>query len=101
MSIKSLQDPKRIAFKLEDYFQLVDWTGRQIREGKRGAISSHYPDILTRLKLDPEKWLDHMKNKNGNASIALGSMRKIKQYAKNCGFKWLRGSHYNMNLFGV
>jgi len=30
--------PKGITFNLLDYIQLVDWTGRAIRDDKRGAI---------------------------------------------------------------
>ncbi len=100
LSIRTLQDKSRISFKLEDYFQLVDWTGRQLKKGKRGAIPLNYPDILLRLKLDPEKWLNHMQKDQSNISIALGKLSKIKQYAKSRGFKWLRGGQYNLYLFG-
>ena len=30
--------PAGLPFRLTDYLELVDWTGRQIREDKRGAI---------------------------------------------------------------
>lgn len=36
---------------LEEYLRLLDWTGRQIRPGKRGRISSDLPPILERLGL--------------------------------------------------
>ena len=38
-----------IPFKLKDYFELVDWAGRAIKENKRGYIPSGMPPILTRL----------------------------------------------------
>jgi hypothetical protein len=41
--------PKRLAIRLEDYLSLVDWTGRQLCEDKRGAISEAQPAILHRL----------------------------------------------------
>ena len=44
----NLRDPMRkgIVFNLVDYLQLVDWTGRCIREDKVGAIESHAEPIL-------------------------------------------------------
>ena len=43
---------------LEQYLQLLDWTGRQLRRGKRGAIPPELPPILERLGLQPSGWLD-------------------------------------------
>ncbi|MFK8020561.1 MAG: transposase [Pseudomonadales bacterium] len=48
-----------IPCSLEDYLQLVDWTGRSIRPDKRGAISAQLPPILQRLQLPPDDWLQH------------------------------------------
>ena len=49
--------PKGISFNLIDYLQLVDWTGRQIREDKVGAINAHAEPILKRLSISPEHWV--------------------------------------------
>jgi len=46
-----------IPFSLLDYIDLVDWSGRIIREDKRGAISSQRPKILFTLGLDNNTWL--------------------------------------------
>ena len=45
-----------IPFRLIDYLELVDWTGRIIREGKRGAIQPNLPPILKRLEIDSKAW---------------------------------------------
>ena len=50
--------PPGIAFKLLDYMQLVDWTGRQIRSDKRGAIDANAPPILQRLNISPGHWVE-------------------------------------------
>ena len=42
---------------LAEYLQLLDWTGRQLRPGKRGAVAKTAPPILERLNLSPELWL--------------------------------------------
>ncbi len=49
--------PKGLTFELKDYIELVDLTGRCIREDKRGHIDNNYPSILTRLNINTENWL--------------------------------------------
>jgi hypothetical protein len=46
-----------ILFSLSDYLELVDTTGRIIRDDKRGAIPLHLPPILERLGIDRKTWL--------------------------------------------
>lgn len=46
-----------IPFSFGDYLQLVDWTGRAVRDDKRGAINKNLPPILTRLNANNEEWL--------------------------------------------
>ena len=38
--------PKGLIFILIDYIELIDWTGRIIRDDKRGAIDATTPPIL-------------------------------------------------------
>ena len=49
--------PDGIPFVLSDYLELVDWSGRIIREDKKGHIPEHLPDILQRLDIDPRNWV--------------------------------------------
>ena len=53
------QDKQRamLPFNLKDYIDLVDWTGRAIREDKRGYIPSATPPILEQINLTDEQWL--------------------------------------------
>ena len=37
---------------------MLDWTGRQVVAGKRGAIHEACPPILERLGLRPSLWLE-------------------------------------------
>lgn len=47
-----------LAIRLEDYLELLEWTGRQVRAGKRGAIPEHLSPILERLGIGGrEQWL--------------------------------------------
>ena len=44
--------PAALAYRVEDYIELVDWTGRQIRDDKRGNIDVGQPPILDRLGIE-------------------------------------------------
>lgn len=49
--------PDGLAFRLEDYLELVDLTGRIVRQGKRGAIDLSCLPVLQRLNITSECWL--------------------------------------------
>ncbi|MCL1136945.1 transposase, partial [Shewanella hafniensis] len=49
--------PKGIAFSLTDYLELVDDTGRFIRNDKRGTISVNSAKLLARLNIPHDNWL--------------------------------------------
>ncbi|MFL0798675.1 MAG: hypothetical protein K6L73_14430 [Cellvibrionaceae bacterium] len=53
-----------ILFSLSDYLQLVDWTGKIIRDDKRGHLSNQLPPILTRLNTPIDEWLTNSQQKN-------------------------------------
>jgi REP element-mobilizing transposase RayT len=41
---------------LQDYLELVDWTGRAIRSDRKGSISPVQPKLLSTLKLSEQQW---------------------------------------------
>jgi hypothetical protein len=46
-----------IPFAFDDYLELVDTTGRVIREDRRGYIPGETPRVLERLQIDPEQFI--------------------------------------------
>ncbi|MEJ2755820.1 MAG: hypothetical protein P8104_08320, partial [Gammaproteobacteria bacterium] len=52
-----LNEPRGIPFRLEEYLQLVDWTGKILRDDKKGYIPENISPILERLKIDTKQWL--------------------------------------------
>jgi len=50
--------PFGLPFKLTDYLELVELTGRVIREDKRGYIEKDLPPILQRLGINSENWIE-------------------------------------------
>ena len=71
------------------YFELVEWTGRCIHQGKRGVIPQDVPPILERLNINPDQWLKHHRSKKDNYDIACGSLGKLKELAQSLGKSWL------------
>ncbi len=47
---------------LDQYLQLLDWTGRQLRRDKPGVISGDLKPIIERLDCTVESWLDLVRN---------------------------------------
>ena len=78
-------------FRLMDYLELVDSTGRAVRDDKRGAISARASGVLDRLGIDETTWLAHMRPKRQRQPIALGALDRLKEYAQMTGRKWIAG----------
>lgn len=70
--------PRGIACCLTDYIELVDWTGRIIRQDKRGAIRSNQPPILDRLNIEPAHWLTMTQQFEGRFGHLVGSLQSLK-----------------------
>lgn len=62
-----------LPFKLTDYLELVDYTGRILRDDKRGRISSNLPPILQRLGIETDNWLTLTTSFESNFKDLVGS----------------------------
>ncbi len=51
-----------LSIGLGDYLQLLDWTGRQIRSDKRGAMPKNLEPLFERLGISTELWVDCVMN---------------------------------------
>ena len=83
------KNPQGIPFSLLDYLELVDWSGRIIREDKRGAISTEHPQLLTKLGLDSETWLSLASSFGKEYQGAVGSLEALALFASHTGKRWI------------
>jgi hypothetical protein len=90
-----------IPFQLTDYLELIDWSGRAIREGKRGHIPNNLPNILTRLNIDPHAWRQAMRPHGNVFGRAMGQLDTLRLHAKTLGQSWVRGIKHSEGLFGT
>ena len=72
-----------INVKLSEYLELVDYTGRVIREDKQaGVIPEHLSPILTRLQFEPNHWVSFVKTLETRFSHAVGSEIMLINFGK-------------------
>ena len=76
---------------LDEYLELVEWSGRMLREDKRGKIPQHLDPILQRLQIDRDNWLNTVEQYGGWFCHAVGRVDSIMKAAKDYGRKWLKG----------
>ena len=87
-----------LPFKLMDYFALVGWTGRCIREDKRGAIPAHIKPLFERFNVNERDWLDIVQEFNRHYISAAGSPSKMLKWALTTKRKWC-ATHQNFQLY--
>jgi hypothetical protein len=83
--------PEGIPFPLQSYLELVDWSGRILRDGKRGSIDEHLPSILERLQIDPQHWLYLNKNFESRFKTLVGSAHSMRRACAQLGKRWAHG----------
>ncbi len=69
-----------ISFKLTDYLQLVDLTGRIVRHDKRGAIDLSLSPILQRLGIDSENWMEIATKFESHTHGVVGQTQSMERY---------------------
>jgi len=91
------KDP--LPFSLNDYLELVDWSGRAIREDKRGFIAAAVPPILSRLNIDHAQWCEYHQRKGPRFSQAVGHLSQLRAHARRYGKQWIAGIRASERLF--
>ena len=90
-SDRRASNDEMISLKLDEYLGLLDWTGRQIRQGKSGSIPTSLSPILDRLKIQPTGWVEVVTNFGRWFKYAAGSPSKLNQHAIHVGRQWIKG----------
>ena len=83
--------PKSIAYHLNDYCELIDITGRCIREDKTGYIDSRHSPILERLGLAADQWLTLTTEFEEQFCYAAGAEQMMQACKTHTNHKRLRG----------
>jgi REP element-mobilizing transposase RayT len=92
LSAGTRQSQTRLTISLEGYLDLVDWTGRIIRDDKTGAIPQSVPRLLRQLSMDVDDWLPNVTSYRDHHRRAFGSIEALRALASRLGQHWLKGS---------
>jgi len=88
-----------IPFAFDDYLELVDATGRVIREDKRGFIPGETPRLLDRLAIDPEQFIATAGRMLRQFGSAIGTPTHITELCVARQTRYLRGMRAARALF--
>ncbi len=80
---------KGIGYSLIDYLELLDWTGRILREDKPGVISAQRPKLLKTLGLEDASWFELANGFGKNYQGAVGSLDELALFASHTGKRWI------------
>jgi len=88
---QGIRADRAVPIRLQDYFALVDWTGRAIHQDKRGAIPANVKPILRRLGVVEENWVTNTQHFGNRFYRALGRVNQIRCLAGRTGQQWING----------
>ncbi len=71
--------PEGLPCRLSDYPEVLDWTGRIVRDDKRGAMDKNIPPLLTRLNITADHWLTLSTQFEGCFGRVIGTLQYLKQ----------------------
>jgi hypothetical protein len=91
--------PKGIAYHLKDYCELVDITGRCIREDKAGYIDNNHSPILERLGLSADQWLSLTTEFENHFCYAAGAELMMNEFKLHTHHQRIRGMGKAKALF--
>jgi REP element-mobilizing transposase RayT len=76
---------------VENYLELLDWTGRQLRSEKRGHIPPNLRPVLDRLDLAVEAWVENVQRYGSLFHRLVGKIHRLRELARSLGRSWLHG----------
>ena len=85
---------------LDEYLELLDGTGVQVRSDKRGAIPTALLPILERLRINAEAWVDTIEQFGRRFRRAVGRVSSMSAFASVQGKCWFQGVSASRMAFG-
>jgi REP element-mobilizing transposase RayT len=80
-----------LPLRLGDYIELVEWTGKQVRPDKRGAIPKNTPSVLKQLSLSDKRWTTQVKGMGSHYWRVVGDVDDLLEKARQLHQRWLKG----------
>lgn len=80
-----------IPFDEKSYIDLVYWTGRAVRENKRGFIPMPIKTTLNMYEINEKQWVQSIQHFGSRYSWLIGRIEEIKARCIVLNKKWIRG----------
>ncbi len=93
--------PEGIACTQQDYFELVDRTAREQRDGKTGFMDNHLCPILQRLGLSTNQWNKASGEFETVFSVFVGGTKAIESVCGLFSKKWINLQSHCVNLLST
>lgn len=90
-AVRTSMRPAPLSLRTDAYLDLIDWTARLIRPGKRGAVPADTPPILARLGLHERQWERQVLGIESRYHRAIGRVDALIDKAAAMGQCWLKG----------
>jgi hypothetical protein len=80
-----------LPIQVEHYVKLLDWTGRELRADKHGAIPDHLALIVDRLELNRSNWVETVRGFGRLFKQAAGRPISLVDAAARRSRRWFQG----------
>jgi hypothetical protein len=84
-------DKGLLPMSLDEYLQLLDWCGRQLRGDKSGVIPAELAPIVERLGIVAEELVETVRDFPQRFRRLAGTVEQFTQRAAQAGRRWLQG----------
>jgi len=88
-----------LSISKEEYLELLDWTGRMVKSGKRGAIPEDMAPLFERLEIDAKNWDNTVLTFGTLFCRVAGKAERIRKAAQDAGKKWFKGINAGKRAF--
>ena len=88
-----------LPFTAADYIALVDSTGRVVREDKCGAIDPKLAALVSRVGIDPDQWLEHVKHFGRRYGYCAGEPKTMQAFAERFQLFWCKGVAASIQVY--
>ena len=82
-----------LPIQVEHYVMLLDWTGRELRADKRGAIPEHLASIVDRLGINRSNWVETVRGFGRLFKQAAGRPSSLVDAASRRSRRWFQGKN--------
>lgn len=99
MDPRDPEKPCALPVTITEYLQLIDWTGRAIRDDKRGHIPEYVLPVCQRLHIESKEWTRTVHHFGYRFYRVAGALHRLHKFAQMMGRQWLKGRRYCRCLY--